>query len=163
MVKSSIITTSFEPYPAPEFTLPATTGENISLKDLKGQWVVLFFYPKDDTTGCTQEACDFSERLDAFSALGVKLYGISKDSPKSHNKFTIKYGLKMPLLSDETTVTIDAYGSWGEKTLYGRKYLGTDRSTFIIDPQGMIRHAWRGVKVKDHAEEVLNNIKSLLT
>lgn len=161
MAKSPKVTTSFEPYPAPGFELPTAEGTNVNLRDLKGQWIILFFYPKDDTPGCTQEACDFSEHLNEFNRLGATLFGISKDSLKSHSRFITKYGLKMPLLSDEETDTINAYGAWVEKTLYGRKYLGTDRSTFIIDPEGLVRHEWRAVKVKGHVEEVLERFKSL--
>ncbi len=162
MAKSPSPATSFAPYPAPNFSLPNSTGGTTALNDLKGQWTVLFLYPTDNTPTCTQEACDFSVALPDFEAAGIKLYGLSKDSLKDHSKFILKYGLKMPLLSDESTQTIDAFGSWGEKSLYGRKYMGTDRSTFLIDPQGFVRHVWRKVKVKGHVTEVLTVAKSML-
>lgn len=163
MAKSLKVETSFEPYKAPDFTLASSAGGHVSLADLKGGWTVLFFYPADNTPTCTQEACAFSEALPQFEALGAKLYGISKDSLKSHEKFITKYGLHMPLLSDPDTTTIAAFGAWGEKMLYGRAYMGTDRSTFIIDPQGLIRKAWRKVKIKNHIEEVLNALKEIKT
>ncbi len=160
MAKSVKTETSFEPYAAPDFTLASSGGNHISLADLKGQWAVLFFYPTDNTPTCTQEACAFSEALPELDKLGVKLYGVSKDSLKDHDKFITKYDLRMPLLSDPDTATIAAFGSWGEKKLYGRIYMGTDRSTFIIDPQGMIRKEWRKVKIKNHVEDVLTALKS---
>lgn len=154
--------TSFVSWPAPDFTLPASDGTSVHLADLRGQWVVLFFYPTDNTPTCTQEACAFSEAAGEFKKLGVRLYGLSKDSLKDHDKFIRKYGLSMPLLSDESTATIAAYGAWGEKSLYGRVYMGTDRSTYLIDPEGIVRYAWRKVKVKAHVEEVLSTLKSLM-
>ena len=163
MAKSPKTVTSFTPYPAPNFTLVSSGGENVSLADLKGGWTVLFIYPTDNTPTCTQEACDFSAALPEFETLGVKLFGMSKDSLRDHAKFITKYGLKMPLLSDPETTTIDGFGSWGEKTLYGRAYMGTDRSTFIIDPQGLIRQAWRKVKIKGHVDEVLAATKALIS
>ena len=159
MAKSVKIETSFKPYAAPDFTLASSAGGHTSLADLKGRWAVLFFYPTDNTPTCTQEACAFSEALSEFEKLDAKLYGVSKDSLKDHDKFITKYSLRMPLLSDPDTNTIAAFGSWGEKKLYGRVYMGTDRSTFIIDPQGMIRNAWRKVKIKGHVEDVLNALK----
>ncbi|CAL4867562.1 Peroxiredoxin Bcp [Asticcacaulis sp. MM231] len=163
MVKSPKTVTSFTPHPAPDFNLASSGGENVSLSGLKGGWTVLFIYPTDNTPTCTQEACDFSAALPEFETLGVKLFGLSKDSLKDHAKFITKYGLKMPLLSDPETTTIDEFGAWGEKTLYGRVYMGTDRSTFIIDPQGLIRKAWRKVKVKGHIDDVLATTKELIT
>ena len=154
--------TSFVPYPAPAFDLPASDGAVRSLSAMAGQWFILFLYPKDDTLACTQEARDFSAALPEFAALGVAVLGLSRDSLKAHAKFIAKYGLKMPLLSDEDTSAIDAFGAWGEKMLYGRVYLGTERSTFLIDPQGVVRRAWRQVKVKAHVQEVLNVTKTLL-
>ena len=156
----SLKTETFAPYEAPDFTLSSSAGGQVSLAGLKGQWAVLFLYPTDNTPTCTQEACAFSEALPEFEKLGAKLYGVSKDSLKDHEKFIAKYGLRMPLLSDPETATIAAFGSWGEKKLYGRVYMGTDRSTFIIDPQGMIRKAWRKIRIKGHVEEVLNALKS---
>lgn len=151
----------FSPYPLPDFSAQSSQGGMISRSDLLGKWTVLFLYPKDDTPGCTQESCEFSASLPQFEALGAQLYGMSKDGLKSHEKFIHKYGLNMPLLSDPDNVAIDALGSWIEKSLYGRKYMGTDRSTFIIDPQGQVRHDWRGVKVKGHVEEVLKTLSAL--
>ncbi len=162
MAKKPPVTTSVQPYPAPDFTLPCSDGSNVSKRDLIGHWTVIFFYPTDDTETCTKEACAFSAAAPQFRAKGVKLYGLSKDSLKDHDKFIHKYGLAMPLLSDETTATIDAFGSWGEKSLYGRAYMGTDRSTFIIDPQGYVRHVWRKVRVNGHVEQVLQALDTLI-
>ncbi|MDI7774827.1 peroxiredoxin [Asticcacaulis sp. EMRT-3] len=152
---------TFTPYPAPDFSLASSAGGTVTREALKGRWSVLFLYPKDNTPGCTQESCDFSEALPRFSALGVTLYGLSKDSLKDHEKFIKKYGLTMPLLSDPDTTVIAAFGSWVEKSLYGRAYMGTDRSTFVIDPEGMVRHVWRGVKVKGHVDQVLAVVSEL--
>lgn len=163
MAKSLKTETYFQPYPAPDFSLASSAGGHVSLGNLKGHWAVLFLYPADNTPTCTQEACAFSEALPEFEKLGAKLYGLSKDSLKDHEKFIAKYGLRMPLLSDPDTTTIAAFGSWGEKSLYGRVYMGTDRSTFIIDPQGMIRKEWRKVRIKGHIDEVLNALKDLGT
>ena len=161
MAKSDKID-DFSPYPLPDFSAQSSAGGTVTREDLKGRWTVLFLYPKDDTPGCTQESCDFSTALPQLQALGAQLYGMSKDSLKSHEKFIAKYGLAMPLLSDPDNVAIDALGSWTEKSLYGRKYMGTDRSTFIIDPEGVVRRIWRGVKVKGHAEAVLHDLKALM-
>ncbi|MGN6424959.1 MAG: peroxiredoxin [Asticcacaulis sp.] len=161
MAKSDKID-DFSPYPLPDFSAPSSAGGVVSRDDLKGRWTVLFLYPKDDTPGCTQESCDFSTALPQFQALSAQLYGMSKDSLKSHEKFIAKYALAMPLLSDPDNVAIEALGSWTEKSLYGRKYMGTDRSTFIIDPEGLVRRVWRSVKVKGHAESVLDGLKALM-
>ncbi len=152
----------FQPYPAPDFSLPCSDGATVSKAGLVGQWTVIFVYPADDTETCTREACAFSEAAPQFRAQGVKLYGLSPNNLKDHDKFIHKYGLNMPLLSDESTAAIDAFGSWGEKTLYGRTYMGVDRSTFIIDPNGFVRQVWRRVRVKDHAVQVLEAVKSLM-
>ncbi len=149
------------PYPCPAFDLASSAGGRVSLAGLKGQWFVLFLYPTDNTPTCTQENCEFSAALPDFAALGVKLFGLSKDSLNDHAKFIHKYGLKMPLLSDETTVAIEALGSWGEKSLYGRKYMGTDRSTFIVDDTGQVRAVWRKVRIKGHVEAVLTTARDL--
>ena len=162
MAKSDASATSFTPYPVPAFDLPSSDGGTVSDKDLKGHWSVLFFYPADNTPTCTKEACEFSEFSHEFKNIGANLYGVSKDDLKDHGKFIAKYGLKMPLLSDETTSTIDAFGSWGEKSLYGRKYMGTDRSTFIVDPYGQIRHEWRKVRTNGHVAAVLQTLKNLM-
>jgi len=161
MAKSSKTETSFTPYPAPDFNLASSAGGEVSLADLKGRWAVIFFYPTDNTPTCTQEACAFSEALPEFDKQAVKLFGLSKDSLKDHDKFITKYGLRMPLLSDPETTAIAAFGAWMEKSLYGRHYMGTDRSTFIIDPQGLIRKEWRKVRIKGHIEDVLTAVKAL--
>lgn len=163
MAKSLKTETYFQPYPAPDFSLASSAGGHVSLGNLKGHWAVLFLYPADNTPTCTQEACAFSEALPEFEKLAAKLYGLSKDSLKDHEKFITKYALRMPLLSDPDTTAIAAFGSWVEKSLYGRVYMGTDRSTFIIDPQGTIRKEWRKVRIKGHIDEVLNALKDLQT
>ncbi|MGA9657739.1 MAG: peroxiredoxin [Asticcacaulis sp.] len=162
MAKPLQTSTNFAPWPAPDFNLAASSGGFVSLADLKSSWTVLFLYPTDNTPTCTTEARAFSDAMPQFRDLGVSLYGLSKDSLKDHDKFIAKQGLSMPLLSDPDTQTIAAFGSWVEKKLYGRDYLGTDRSTFIIDPQGMVRAEWRKVRVKGHVDAVLASLKSLL-
>ncbi len=162
MAKSATSTISFIPWAAPAFSLPSSDGTTVSLEGLKGTWCVLFFYPADDTETCTKEACAFSEFSHEFKSIGVKLYGLSPDSLKSHDKFIHKYGLKMPLLSDETTLTIVSFKAWIEKSLYGRTYMGVDRSTYIIDPAGMVRAEWRKVRTKGHVEAVLASVKGLM-
>lgn len=146
---------------APDFTLPGDGGSTISLAALKGKPVVLFFYPKADTSGCTAEAVDFTRLKAEFDAAGVALVGMSPDSTKAHDKFKAKHDLAVPLASDEEKTTLDAYGVWMEKSMYGRKYMGVDRSTFLIDGQGRIARVWRKVKVPGHAEEVLEAAKAL--
>ena len=132
---------------APSFTLPTDGGGEISLKDLEGKTVILYFYPKDDTSGCTAEACAFRDALPDFSKATAQVIGISRDPVKSHDKFKQKYGLTFPLASDEDGKVCEAYGTWVEKSMYGRKYMGIERSTFLIDRQGVIRNVWRKVKV----------------
>lgn len=146
---------------APDFTLPGDGGSTISLAEFKGKPVALFFYPKDDTSGCTAEAVDFTRLKAEFDAAGVALVGMSPDSTKAHDKFKAKHDLAVPLASDEEKTTLDAYGVWMEKSMYGRKYMGVDRSTFLIDAQGRIARVWRKVKVPGHAEEVLAAAKTL--
>lgn len=146
---------------APDFTLPGDGGSTISLAEFKGKPVALFFYPKDDTSGCTAEAVDFTRLKAEFDAAGVALVGMSPDSAKAHDKFKAKHDLAVPLASDEEKTTLDAYGVWMEKSMYGRKYMGVDRSTFLIDGQGRIARIWRKVKVPGHAEEVLAAAKTL--
>jgi peroxiredoxin Q/BCP len=146
---------------APDFTLATDGGGKIKLSELKGKPVVLYFYPKDDTSGCTKQACGFNDTLPNFSKLKAEIIGVSKDSEASHDKFKKKYGLKFKLGSDPELKTIQAYGSWVEKSLYGRKYMGIDRSTFLIDGKGIIRAIWRKVKVPGHVEEVLEAAKGL--
>jgi thioredoxin-dependent peroxiredoxin len=146
---------------APAFTLPADGGGKISLKDFKGRPVVLYFYPKDDTSGCTAEACAFRDALPDLSKVKAEIVGISRDSVESHDKFKQKYGLTFPLVSDEDGKVCEAYGTWAEKSMYGRKYMGIERSTFLIDGKGIIRNVWRKVKVPSHAEEVLKAAAAL--
>jgi thioredoxin-dependent peroxiredoxin len=146
---------------APTFTLPADGGSKVSLAELKGKCVVLYFYPKDDTSGCTAEAIAFSKDSKAFKAAGAVVVGVSKDSAASHDKFKAKYDLTVTLVADEQTKTAEAYGVWVEKSMYGRRYMGTERATFLIDDKGIIRHIWRKVKVPGHSSEVLAAVKAL--
>ena len=146
---------------APTFNLPTDGGGNISLKDLKGETVILYFYPKDDTPGCTKEACGFRDALPDFSKAKAKVIGVSKDPVKKHDKFKDKYDLTFPLASDEDGAVCEAYGAWVEKSMYGRKYMGIDRSTFLIDGKGVIRGIWRKVKVPGHVDEVLKAAQDL--
>ncbi|WP_293447586.1 peroxiredoxin [Planktotalea sp.] len=145
---------------APNFTLPASGSTTISLADAKGP-VVLFFYPRDDTPGCTKEAIAFTGMEAEFAELGVTIWGISADSVASHDKFAAKHGLTMPLLSDEDNATCDAYGVWKEKNMYGKKFMGIERATFLIGADGTIAQVWRKVKVPEHAEAVLEAAKAL--
>ena len=146
---------------APDFTLPSDGGGKVSLKALKGKAVVLYFYPKDDTSGCTAESCAFRDALPNFSKVKAAIVGISRDSVASHDKFKAKYGLTFPLASDEDGKVCEAYGTWVEKSMYGRKYMGIERSTFLIDAKGVVRNVWRKVKVPGHAEEVLEAAAAL--
>lgn len=146
---------------APAFTLARDGGGAVSLKDFAGRALVLYFYPKDDTAGCTREAQEFSAALPAFKRAGAAVLGVSKDSVKAHDRFVAKYELKLPLASDVEGTTVAAYGSWVEKTLYGRKYMGIDRSTFLIDAAGRIVRVWRKVRVPGHVDEVLAAVKAL--
>ena len=147
--------------PAPEFTLPDGEGAMVSLKDLRGSWVVLYFYPRDDTSGCTLEAVDFTAQAGTFKKLGAAIIGISPDSIESHARFTEKHGLGITLLSDTRKTTLAQYGVWQKKKLYGREFFGVVRSTFLIDPSGAVRRIWSKVSVKGHAEEVLEALKGL--
>lgn len=146
---------------APDFTLPDDTGEKVRLSKLKGRPVVVYFYPKDDTSGCTREAKDFTCLADEFAAAGAELLGISPDSPASHKKFKSKHELSIRLLADEEKEAANAYGVWVEKSMYGRKYMGIERSTFLIDKNGKLVKSWRKVKVPGHAEEVLAAVRAL--
>lgn len=146
---------------APSFTLPTDGGGKVSLKDFKGKPVVLYFYPKDDTSGCTAEACAFRDQLPDFSKLKTAVIGVSRDSAASHDKFKTKYQLPFPLASDEDGKVCEAYGVWAEKSMYGRKYMGIERSTFLIDGNGILRGVWRNVKVPGHVEAVLEAAKAL--
>jgi len=140
--------------PAPDFSLSAQDGSQISLKDFRGRKVVLYFYPKDDTPGCTTQACDLRDNHGDILAQGAVVLGVSPDSVASHQKFRDKYELNFPLLSDEDQVVARAYGVWKEKSMYGRKYWGVERSTFIIDEEGDVLEAWRKVRPKGHAQKV---------
>ena len=141
--------------PAPDFTLPATGGGTVSLADFAGRKLVVFFYPKDDTSGCTAEAVAFTALKAKFDAAGVALLGVSPDSLKSHDKFVAKHGLTVTLASDEEKQMLEAYGVWAEKSMYGRKYMGVERTTVLVGPDGRIERIWPKVKVPGHAEEVL--------
>ena len=146
---------------APDFTLPTDGGGEISLKALKGNPVVVYFYPKDDTPGCTTEAKDFAGQYKKFAKAGAAIVGISKDSVKRHDNFKKKYGLPFVLASDEDGAACEAFGVWVEKSLYGRKYMGIERATFLIDAKGKIARVWHKVKVKGHADEVLEAVGAL--
>ncbi len=144
---------------AEDFCLPDYKGEAHCLHDFRGKWVVLYFYPKDNTSGCTKEAKDFTRMKKEFEKLNAVIIGISKDPPKSHARFIEKQELDILLLSDVNHEVIEKYGAWGKKKRYGREYFGTVRSTFLIDPQGRIVRAWENVKVAGHVEEVLAALK----
>ncbi len=146
---------------APDFALPDQEGRTHRLSDYAGRWVVLYFYPKDNTPGCSQEARDFNALLDRFGALGAVVLDVSKDPVESHHRFAGKLGLRFPLLADPETEVIRAYGAWGEKKLYGKEYEGTTRSTVLIDPEGRVARVWPKVRVKGHAEEVLAELERL--
>ena len=146
---------------APAFTLETDAGEKVALKDLKGQKVVLYFYPKDDTPGCTKEAIAFSEDMAKFKRAGAVIIGVSKDSVAKHQKFKDKHGLKVTLGADEKGEVVEKYGVWVEKSMYGKKYMGIERSTFLIDDKGVVRNIWRKVKVPGHSAAVLEAVKAL--
>ncbi|MDN2567357.1 peroxiredoxin [Aquibium sp. A9E412] len=146
---------------APDFELPRDGGGVLKLSELRGKPVVLFFYPKDDTSGCTAEAVAFSELKPEFDRHGAVLVGMSPDSAKSHDKFKAKHGLTVDLVSDPDKQTLEAYGVWVEKSMYGRKYMGVERSTFLLDGDGTVREVWRKVKVPGHAEAVLEALAAL--
>jgi thioredoxin-dependent peroxiredoxin len=143
---------------APPFTLADQDGEEVSLSDFSGRRVVVYFYPADDTPGCTKEACQFDAALDRFAASGADVVGISPDGAESHRRFRDRYGLKLRLLTDEDHGVMEAYGAWGEKTLYGRKSIGVIRSTFLVSPAGTIERAWYNVRADGHADKVLVEI-----
>lgn len=146
---------------APLFTLPNENNNNISLSDYKSKYIVLYFYPKDDTPGCTTEACDFSINISDFQNLNAVIIGISPDSPESHKKFIEKYSLKVILLSDPDLKILEKYDVWQVKKMYGKEYMGVLRSTFIINPEGKIDALWYGVSVKNHIKEVQEKLKDL--
>lgn len=144
---------------APDFTLPTDQGFDMTLSDFRGQKVVLYFYPKDDTPGCTKESCNFNDALPAFEALNTQILGISKCGVEKHKKFSEKYALSFPLFSDKRGTVCEDYGTWVEKSMYGRKYMGIERSTFVIDEEGKIEHIWRRVKVPNHVDAVKSALK----
>ncbi|AMV09821.1 MULTISPECIES: thioredoxin-dependent thiol peroxidase [Geobacillus] len=147
--------------PAPDFTLPASNGKMVSLSDFRGRYVVLYFYPKDMTPGCTAEACDFRDRHAQFAELNAVILGVSTDSLKRHEAFIEKYELPFLLLSDEQHKVAELYGVWKKKKNFGKEYMGIERSTFIIAPDGTLAKEWRGVKVKGHVDEALAEVARL--
>ena len=147
---------------APTFTSPSTSKKNFSLKDSLGKYVVLYFYPKDNTSGCTIETNDFNKLYSTFKKLGCEVYGISKDNLESHDKFRDKYKIKFDLLADEELKLLKKYKVWGKKKFMGREFMGTIRSTYLIDKKGKILMVWNNVKVKDHAKEVLETLKKII-
>jgi thioredoxin-dependent peroxiredoxin len=146
---------------APAFDLPADGGGRVRLEDYAGRPLVLYFYPKDDTSGCTKEALAFAEAYHEFRAAGAEVVGISRDGVNSHDRFKAKHRLPFPLAADEEGTVVESYGSWVEKSMYGRSYMGTDRSTFLIDRDGRIARTWRKVKVPGHAQQVLAAVRQL--
>ena len=146
---------------APDFNMPTDGGGNITLADLSGHWAVIYFYPRDDTPGCTKEAIAFTDHIKAFDALGAKIIGVSRDTVAKHDKFKAKHDLKVTLASDEDGKMTEDYGVWVEKNMYGKKYMGIARATVLINPDGEVAHVWPKVKVKEHAEDVLDTLKSL--
>jgi peroxiredoxin Q/BCP len=147
--------------PAPDFSMPSDGGGTVSLRQFKGQRLVLYFYPKDDTSGCTKEACGFSDALPAFKKLKAAVVGVSRDSVAAHDKFKAKYKLGIALGSDADGKASGAYGTWVEKSMYGRKYMGMERATFLIDEEGIVRGVWRKVKVPGHVEAVAAALAAL--
>jgi len=147
--------------PAPNFSLQDQNEERLSLSELRGSWVVLYFYPRDDTPGCTTEACEFTEGIEAFSGLDAVVLGCSPDTAEKHRKFIAKYDLGVRLLSDPEHHAMEAYGAWGEKKMYGRTTVGVIRSTVLIGPKGRIAHHWRRVKAKGHAGKVREKLEEL--
>ena len=146
--------------PAPTVTLPRDGGEMVNLGDLKGQQIVLYFYPRDDTSGCTKEAIGFTENVQAFQDAGAVIYGVSKDTVKKHDKFVAKHSLGIPLLSDEDGDVCERFGVWVEKSMYGKTYMGIERATFLIGTDGNIAQIWRKVKFAGHVEAVLDTVQS---
>ena len=146
---------------APQFNLSTNGGDQFSLADAAGKYLILYFYPKDDTPGCTKEAIGFSEARAAFDAQNAMVVGVSRDTVKKHDKFVGKYDLRIPLISDEEGSLCKAFGTWVEKSMYGKTYMGIERATFLISPKGKVLHIWRKVKVPGHVEEVLAQLQSL--
>ncbi|MFN3953079.1 MAG: peroxiredoxin [Pararhodobacter sp.] len=147
--------------PAPDFTAPRDGGDTLSLSALRPKKVVLYFYPKDDTSGCTREALDFTAHAADFEAAGAVVVGVSKDSAAKHDKFIAKHGLAVALVSDEASDICEQYGVWAEKSMYGKTYMGIERATFLIDGEGRIARIWRKVKVPGHVEDVLEAVRGL--
>jgi len=147
--------------PAPTFCLPDQDGKDFCLKDKLGKWLILYFYPKDNTSGCTLEAMDFSRNLDNFHTMNAEVIGVSPDSAKSHCNFIAKHNLQIRLLSDTEHKTSELYSAWGKKKLYGKEYLGVFRSTFLINPLGILVYSWKNVKVNGHADEIILKLKEL--
>ena len=145
---------------APDFTLPTDSDETLTLSDFKGQKVILYFYPKDDTPGCTKESCNFNDNLSQLKQMNTQVIGISKCSVAKHGKFKAKYGFEFPLVSDENDKTCEAYGTWAGKNTFGKTYMGINRTTFLIDENGLIEHIWHKVKVNGHVDDVMKTIKS---
>jgi thioredoxin-dependent peroxiredoxin len=145
--------------PAPAFDLPTAGGGRVSLAGLKGKRVILYFYPKDDTPACTQEALNFTEKTNDFAAANAVVVGVSRDTAAKHDKFTAKYGLKVQLASDQDGLVCERYGVWVEKSMYGRTYMGVERATFLIDEKGRLQRIWRKVRVPGHVDDVLKEIK----
>jgi peroxiredoxin Q/BCP len=148
--------------PAPQFSLPDQTGVNQNLRDYRGKWVVVYFYPKDDTPGCTLEACSFRDNYNEYQKQGIVILGISQDSKSSHASFQHKYSVPFPLLSDEAHQVINAYGAWQPKKFMGKEFLGTKRMTFLINPAGNLVKIYKNVNPKNHAAEILTDIADLL-
>lgn len=147
--------------PAPDFDLPTDGDGTLAAADLKGQAYVLYFYPKDDTPGCTKEAIAFQENSEAFAAAGVRIIGVSKDPVKKHDKFKVKYDFHFTLVSDEESDLCERYGVWVEKSMYGKTYMGIERATYLVGSDGLIKHIWRKVKVPGHVDAVLEAAKAL--
>lgn len=146
---------------APDFSAPTADGSTVSLGDYCGQWVLLYFYPKDDTPGCTKQACNLRDNFSALQDAGVVVLGVSSDDVASHERFAEKYDLPFPLLADPDKTILEAYGTWGQKNLYGRLFMGTKRTSFLIDPEGIVRHIFKRPKTGVHAEEVLAKLEAL--
>jgi peroxiredoxin Q/BCP len=147
---------------APNFKIPSSNNEEFELKNNKNKFLIIYFYPRDNTPGCTDEAKDFSKLYKEFKKLNCEIIGISKDSIESHKKFISKFKIPFQLLSDEKIIVLKKYGAWGEKSMYGKKFMGIKRTTVLINPKGKITKIWSNVKVKDHAKEVLNCLKEAI-
>lgn len=146
---------------APDFKATTGDGETLSLKDFAGEWLLLYFYPRDNTPGCTKQACNLRDNFDALRQRGVRIVGVSDDDSDSHSRFSEKYDLPFPLLADTERSVLQAYGAYGEKSLYGRKSVGTKRTSFLIDPDGVVRHVFKRPKTGEHAAEVLHRLDEL--